>query len=189
MRHRFRAVFGGLIFALLLPLFASPASANHEFDHGYWTRPPIVVYDGQFAGNVQDAAYYWQDRGFEFGYYPPLPMWSHGGQYCTATWDGYINVCSIPRWILQPYCDFACDGVAQTTWIGDGQIKGAWVLVADDLSPSRRQAVFRHEMGHALGLGHWNDPSCVMHRDAPVLGETCQHDRDAMKAMYWPYSP
>jgi hypothetical protein len=186
MRHRIRAVIGGLIAALLLPLLIlSPARASHDFDHGRWNRAPYIAWDGQNAGNIQDGAYYWQDRGFD-GYQYPLPQWSHGGAQCATVWNGWINVCTVSRSIASAYCGENCDGYTYVANNWPSDIYGAFVLIASDLSPSRRQAVWRHEMGHALGLGHTADweTTCVMQRFTPVLGETCKHDRDALNLMY-----
>lgn len=164
---------------------AAPASANHDFDHGRWNRAPHIAWDGLYAGNIQDAAYYWQDRGFD-GYYPPLPDWNHGGSQCATFWDGWINVCTVSRSIVSAYCEVNCDGHTSVLNNWPSDIYGAFVLIADDLSPLRRQAVWRHEMGHAIGLGHTADweTTCVMQWQTPVLGETCKHDRDAINLMY-----
>lgn len=165
---------------MLVPI--SPAHASHMVAR--WDRPPVVWGDGQWEANVQDAAYYWQDRGFN-GYYPPLP-YNVGGAYCAGNYTGVITVCTVPRAVLQPYCNKSCDGAAWAYWKpGTNIINGAYILVSNDLSPYRRQQVWRHEMGHALGFVHTTINTCVMREDANVpLGDGCPSDIQEMQAQY-----
>lgn len=174
-----------LAIAALGMVHATPAQAHHGLVH--WDRPPIVISDGKFDANVQDAAYFWQDRGFP-GYYPPLPQKpTPAGSYCANNYTGYITVCTVSRSIVQTYCGVPCDGYSwayikpNTTNI----INGSYILVADDLTPYRRQQIWRHEMGHALGMGHTNTNTCVMRIDANVpLGDGCPEDIWHLDAMY-----
>lgn len=186
MKHRL-----GRIVAVLALMFASigvattPASAHHQWDFGWWDRAPYVAWDGQYASNIQDGAYYWQDRGFSYGYVPPLPGYNHGGVSCGTFWDRYINACTVPRNVVESYCGQVCNGWTQTNWYSGGRLLGGFILIADDLYPELRQTTWRHEFGHAIGLGEWwNDSSCVMYPAANVLGETCGHDWDAVDEMY-----
>lgn len=170
----------------------TPASADHQFVKGVWTRSPVIAWDGVSLANIQDAAYFWQDRGFRPGYTPPLPGWNHGGAYCTAVWDQYINVCTIPRAVLQPYCDpnnGPCDGMSENFVYSGNVLKGSYILIADDLSPTNRQKVWRHEFGHAIGLGHTASTSCLMYKNGTLapLGDLCFHDKQALDQMYLYY--
>ncbi len=161
----------------------TPAQADHAWTHGYWTRAPYVAWDGQYAANIQDGAYYWQDRGFVYGYVPPLPGYNHGGSACTNVWDRYINVCTVAQSIVQSYG--GTSGYSHMYRYADGSILGAYILVADNLSPELRQAVWRHEFGHAIGMGHTAGSDCVMYGGSTlVLGETCRHDWDTVDEMY-----
>ncbi len=78
----------------------TPAKADHGFVMGYWNRAPLVGYDGINAGNIQDAAYYWQDRGFD-GFTPPLPAWNGNGSGCATFYDQWIIACTVPRHVVQ----------------------------------------------------------------------------------------
>lgn len=190
-KHLFRKTV--IVMALILAglggaLSVPPAVADHEWAKGYWNRAALVEYDGIASGNVQDAAYYWQDRGYWYGYYPPLPYSSHGGTECTNVTDQWINVCTVSRSVIEPYCSpNQCDGVMETFIFSNAVISGAYILVASDLSSSDRQKVWRHEFGHAMGLGEvYDDDDCVMYWIGVLgpLGETCDHDTDAMALMY-----
>lgn len=175
----------------LTVLSPTAAHADHAYQLGWWGNPPIVISDGRYTANVQDAAYYWEDAGFN-GYYPPLPnVPQPAGAYCTHEYDGYINVCTVPRYVLQPYCSQACDGFTRTNWyIGTNRIKNAWTLISDDLSPYRRQQVWRHEWGHVIGLGHTSYPGCVMNADASApLGGGCTHDVVTIQNTMYPGDP
>lgn len=178
-----RLILAFLVFATVL--MPQPASADHEYVHGRWDRAPLVGYDGKNVANLQDGAYYWQDRGFD-GYVPPLPAWNGGGAGCATPYDGWIVACTISRGILQGYCSKACDGMTYVALRSDRTIYGAYVLIADDLLQARRQQVWRHEFGHAIGMGHTSGTNCVMYESAPVLGETCWHDYDTITRIMYP---
>lgn len=167
---------------------ATPAAADHAYGAGWWGNPPVVWSDGNYTANVQDAAYYWEWVGFD-GYYPPLPgVPQPAGAYCAGNYQGVITVCTVSRSIVQAYCGEPCDGHARTYYyIGTNRIQGAFILVANDLSPYRRQQVWRHEWGHVIGLGHTSDPSCIMHKFASAPNGTgCTHDTLAIQNTMYP---
>lgn len=184
-----------------LPVIAavpSPAGADHanEFANGnpagHWGNryaPPVgYCYINQDAtGNVQDAAYYWQDTFLPQGYNPPLPR----ATYTTDEIVGWINSCTVEPW------HWRLEGHEGNTWVAIqcdnacNHINRATIFVSSDLNanPYRRQQVWRHEFGHAVGLGHTNvanaQAQCVMfHSGVAALGSRCQHDIDAMHTMY-----
>lgn len=180
-----RLIVGLVILASILVGGASPASADHEWHPARWNRAPAVGYDGWNVGNVQDAAYFWQDRGFD-GYIPPLPLWNGNGAGCATIYDGWIIGCTVSRATLQMYCSQDCDGTAYVATNNLGYILGAWILVSNDLDNVRRQQVWRHEWGHAIGLGHTAGTNCVMYHTAPILGETCWHDAVTVSNVMYP---
>ena len=168
-----------------------PAAADHEWDLGSWPagRYPVVANSGGTPdANLEDAAYFWQDRGFSRGYVPPLPRASLG--HCNAQW-GYINTCTVAR---GNGMDPNADGEAWV-WGGVNGIYQVTLMVANDLDNARRQMVWRHEFGHALGLGHnseqgdrcanppWWLTNSVMRCDAPSFYSEL-HDQHAMSYMY-----
>lgn len=159
MRHRIRAVIGGLITVLLLPVFAvAPASATHDNDFGHWNQPPLVVTTAPafWDGIIQDAAYYWQDIAFFRGYYPPLP---HREDNACVNRVGRITIC-----LANPgSAELTENGIVGIGRIvpslypdGSGHIQGMVIYIDATLDPVTRQRTMRHEFGHALGLGHYN---------------------------------
>jgi hypothetical protein len=162
-----------LAIAILGLGLTQPANADHALASGHWgySYNPAVGTDGVFDGNAQDAAYYWQDSGFTRGYVPPLPQY---GQPCDLV-TGWITACTVGR------TSFSIDGDTTVATYSDGTIASSYTRVFNDLSDYRRQQVWRHEFGHALGLGHTSDLGCVMRSDADVApGTRCQHDIDAI---------
>lgn len=97
MLKRTRAVIGGLIAVLVLPLLAvSPASADHGNFNGHWRNGVYPIVTTPFCASngcdlIQDASYFWQDRGFSRGYTPPLPR---TGYDCEPNWNE-ISVCFV----------------------------------------------------------------------------------------------
>lgn len=176
-------VVAALTSTLIAP---SAAHADHAFVFGYWTHAAVVKTDGAFPANAQDAAYYWQDRGFNFGYYPPLPQQT---TTCTSAPmpELWINSCTVSRTIVGQYSgDPTNDGSRRLIWYaGTTEIYSSRTLIANDLSQYRRQQVWRHEIGHAVGLGHTANLGCVMRANADVPpGTTCGQDLAAMAIMY-----
>jgi hypothetical protein len=190
----------------------SPATAHHEWDFPHWraTTHPVVrtpscyVWGNptNFCDIVADAAYFWQDRGFWRGYTPPLPK--TGYTRCdNVAWDT-INVCfvdkaheglrdpatgvyGIGRFVYWTY-DFMGEpqhlSAVQVFICANCQTEGT----SYQAHINQMKVTLRHEMGHALGLGHtYEERDCIMNAPTVYVGVhegTCQHDIDSMVAMY-----
>lgn len=183
---------------------APPAAANHEFDFPHWrsgTYPVVKTPSCYVWGNttnfcaiVEDAAYFWQDRGFTQGYTPPMPQ--TGYPRCDNIPFNSINVCFVDAThaglngnvgYTHPYSwDFNGDpnhmSAAQIFICANCGVPGN----TQQQNINYMKATLRHEMGHALGLGHVQDTTCLMNEGSLFIGinDTCQHDKDAMAAMY-----
>lgn len=196
VRNRVRLV---LVVVLLFAgglVWSTPAGATPQ--SGRWYNPPIVVSDGAHDANVQDGAYYWQDRGFP-GFYPPLPR-VIGGWRCDTPYDGEIMVCEVPRWVVEQYsCMYggSCDGTAGAVSRNfydysytPARIIRAYILIDNGLSPWDRQIAYRHEFGHVLGLGseygypHTSNPECIMYYAPWSPGLSCEEDIESMQGLY-----
>ena len=175
--------------ALLAPI-PTPAWSDHANNRGmggHWGNhyaPPVgyCYINSDRTANVQDGAYYWQDTFFPQGYNPPLPR----ATYTSGNIAGWINSCELnyghPALVGrrgQTYWGFQCDTACN-------HIRYATVYVANLSNAVERQQVWRHEMGHAIGLGHTRvDWRCVMWDGGePPLGSRCDHDRAALHEMY-----
>lgn len=178
---------------------ASPALADHKDLLGHWGNgfaPELVIdsspgYGVHFA-NVQDAAGYWQDTNFINGFrnlfspvYDNTGCAERGGaiKFCeVGIYDSRIPVGADSTFYSHDVCDRS-DGCP----LGRGQhhLYSMTVFIRAGLGAYRTQQVYRHEMGHALGLWHTADLNCVMRSDANVpVGYRCQHDLDSMRDMY-----
>jgi len=155
MRKRMRLGLAALLMAgLTVAIPASPVQANHGNEKGHWNQPPLVMSpNAAYGANIQDAAYYWQDNAFYRGYYPPLP----DDSYTTGCYHltGRICITEAYRWGSQLN---GANGIADVRLYPDANkhIQSVVIYIASDLwqNPLLRQIAYRHEFGHALGLGH-----------------------------------
>lgn len=167
-----------LIMALALGSFglaATPASADHTNVLGHWGPygydPTVWSVDQSLSS---DSINFWANRfGPQSG--------NNYGNGCTSPGVGSINICynsgSVPS---------GAAGVAyvhQTQDANGWHIRTAHIHIVPGLDPTLRMWVIRHEMGHAVGLGHTYSGPSVMN-EVIRQGTTNQHDHDAMYTMY-----
>lgn len=151
MRIRRSATVLALAVLGLVAVSSSPALADHQFVHGYWSSGSFPGVANSFYstpdGVIQDSAYFWQDNGFT-GYTPPLPggSWEDCGVH-----EGWINICTLPRSQMPGGVDGNFYGEKNPY---TNQKVNARILIASDLDNAARQRVLRQEFGHAIGLGH-----------------------------------
>lgn len=200
MRHPIRTIMVVLTLAIsTIGVGVHPALADHKDLLGHWGNgfAPELVIDsspgvGVHFGNVQDAAGYWKDTNFVNGFRNLFtPVYDNNGcgekggaiKFCeVGIYDSRIANGADSTFYSHDVCDRS-DGCP----LGRGQhhLVAVTVFIRAGLGAYRTQQVYRHEMGHALGLWHTLDPNCVMRADANVPnGYRCQHDIDSMRDMY-----
>lgn len=153
-----------VLIATVAPVaIAQPALANHDNYYGHWVYPPVVsTPQNGWEDSIQDAAYYWQDNAFYRGYYPPLPNKDN------AACGGIVNRINIC--VVAPG-DSRLHGYAGWTdvWYDSYKhIYAAATYVDWSLTGANKQNIFRHEFGHALGLGHNTHTTGSVMRAAPL---------------------
>jgi len=177
--HTRRLLFAAPIAALVL-LFGSvaPASADHASQLGHWARStsnlnaPAVCLDGVTDPNlVRTAIDAWSANGYPLGWYfgiCPAPSYHHPTYH--VSYDGSKEPC-------HAYTELYWDAAMHTS--------EAFTVINDQgcSSDAIRLGLMTHEAGHAIGLGHTANPSCVMHTPVEVAGP-CPHDRAAAATTY-----
>lgn len=177
---------------------APPASAHHAWPNGTFShfkastypriRTPTCYYWGNstnYCQVVEEAAYYWQDRGFDRGFTGPLP--TTGYTRCDNNTSGSINICFVS------YGDPLLEGhkgIAKVYNFGNlngdyAHTHSAQIFICGTCTLDEQRILLRHEIGHALGLDHHlTNPGCMMHDPIYVMPwEGCADDINHLRSI------
>ena len=125
---------------------------------GSWTNPPTVVICRDAPVKEEDvrkALSWWTARGHRFG--SVIPDSIHYGCIFGSE-DGYITI------RLVSDSAYNEEYLATTSMRHDNQTR-EMVSASIKLKGAVRERVLEHEVGHAPGFLHYNDPGHLMHRE------------------------
>lgn len=156
-------------------LYSWPEHLNNAMRVYVSTSSPIAGFDPHYPQMARDVFGEWSDAGF------PLRF--------TFIYDSTSADITI-GWVER----FGAEegqriGVTERTQTSDFRIANAAIVVANHDSTGRPLSsvavggILRHEVGHALGLNHANDPSSVMYRES-ATATISRSDRATLRLLY-----
>jgi hypothetical protein len=125
---------------------------------GTWVRPPSVVLcrgAPVSLAQVRSAIDWWTKRGYRFGIviYDSI----HYGCILGSS-DGYIIIQLVPG-------DAYNEDYLATTSMKHDLVQRTMVSATINMKSEIRERVLEHELGHAMGLMHYNKSGHIMHKD------------------------